>query len=373
MARKLDDIFNECYERIRTGESLHSCLARYPEHRAELKSLLETAFDIGRRASYIHPRPEFRHWAQVRLQGAQHYASQQGQVAKPGHFSWWRQSWAVAVTAVLILMLTTGSTVAASSNAMPDQTLYPVKLATEEMRLAFAVTDTQKAEIHTQLAETRAAEVEVMASQGKTEHAAITAARLAKQLELANSAIAQAESAAGTAPTPTATPEPIKIEPLPPKPPEEVPAAVQPTTTEEQPPVTEEQPTTTEEQPPVTEEQPTTTEEQPPVTEEQPTTTEEQPPVTEEQPPVTEEQPPVTEEQPSTIEEPKTTPATTKYDKWAAERERLKNRLEESKSKTRAALENAKENASQENKHDWQRVIDAIKEKKKDNTHNWRD
>ena len=344
MARKLDDIFNECYERIRAGESLQSCLARYPEHRAELKSLLETAFDVGRRASYIHPRPEFKHWAQVRIQGAQHYASQQGQVAKPGHFSWWRQSWAVAVTAVLILMLTTGSTMAASSNAMPDQTLYPVKLATEEMRLAFAVTDTQKAEIHTQLAETRAAEVEVMASQGKTEHAAITAARLAKQLELANSAIAKAESAAGTAPPPTAAPEPTKIEPLPPTPPpEEVPAV----------------------QPPVTEEQPS-------VTEEQPSVTEEQPPVTEEQPSVTEEQPTVTEEQPSTIEEPKTTPAATKYDKRAAERERLKNRLEESKSKTRAALENARENASQENKHDWQQVIDAIKEKNKDNTNNQR-
>ncbi len=351
MARKLDDIFNECYERIRAGESLQSCLARYPEHRAELKSLLETAFDVGRRASYIHPRPEFKHWAQVRIQGAQHYASQQGQVAKPGHFSWWRQSWAVAVTAVLILMLTTGSTMAASSNAMPDQTLYPVKLATEEMRLAFAVTDTQKAEIHTQLAETRAAEVEVMASQGKTEHAAITAARLAKQLELANSAIAKAESAAGTAPPPTAAPEPTKIEPLPPTPPpEEVPAV----------------------QPPVTEEQPSVTEEQPSVTEEQPSVTEEQPPVTEEQPSVTEEQPTVTEEQPSTIEEPKTTPAATKYDKRAAERERLKNRLEESKSKTRAALENARENASQENKHDWQQVIDAIKEKNKDNTNNQR-
>src|SRR4030042_2666134 len=139
MARNLEDIFNECYERIRSGESLQSCLARYPEHRAELKSLLETALDVGRRASYIHPRPEFKHWAQVRLQGAQHYSRQQRQVETPSHFSWWRQSWAVAVTAVLILLLTTGSTMAASSNDIPDKTLYPVKLATEEMRLGLAV------------------------------------------------------------------------------------------------------------------------------------------------------------------------------------------------------------------------------------------
>ena len=89
----------------------------------------------------------------------------------------------MAVAVILILLLTGGSRAIASSNAMPDEPLYPVKLATEEMRLTFAVTDTQKAEVHTQLAETRAVEVETMANEGKTEHAAITAARLAKQLE----------------------------------------------------------------------------------------------------------------------------------------------------------------------------------------------
>src|SRR4030065_1828692 len=117
MARNLEDIFNECYDRIRADESLQSCLARYPEHHAELKSLLETPFEIGRRASYIHPRPEFKHWAQVRLQGAQHHANQQMQVEKPSPFSWWRQSWAVAVAAGLIMLLTTRGTMAAPPQA----------------------------------------------------------------------------------------------------------------------------------------------------------------------------------------------------------------------------------------------------------------
>src|SRR4030042_1433477 len=217
MARNLEDIFNECYERIRAGESLQSCLARYPEHYAELKSLLETTFDIGRGASHIPPRPEFKHWAQVRLQGAQHHANQQRQGEKPSPFSWWRQSWAVAVAAVLIMLLTTGGTMAASSNAMPDQTLYPMKLATEEMQVAFSFSEESKAEIHTQLAETRATEIGVMANKGKTEHVAITAARLAKQMELADAAIAKMESAAlytpTPPPTPTPTPEPAPTPP----------------------------------------------------------------------------------------------------------------------------------------------------------------
>jgi hypothetical protein len=237
MARQLDDIFNECYERIRSGESLKSCLKRYPKHAAELQPLLKTAFDIGRRGSYIHPRPEFKHWARAQFEGMQQHARQQRQPAKPGLFSL-RQSWSVAVAAVLIIVLTGTSTAIASSNALPDEPLYPVKLATEDVRLAFAVSDTQKAQVHTQLAETRAVEVETMADQGKTEQAAITAARLAKQIELANSAIARVEIKSGIAPLPTTTEE-------------------QPPVTEEQPPVTEEQPPVTEEQPPVTEEQPT--------------------------------------------------------------------------------------------------------------------
>jgi hypothetical protein len=399
MARQLDDIFNECYERIRSGESLKSCLKRYPKHAAELEPLLKTAFDIGRRASYIHPRPEFKHWARVQFEGRQHHARQRRQPAKPGLFSW-RQSWSVAVAAVLILVLTGSSTAIASSNALPDEPLYPVKLATEDMRLAFAVSDTQKAQVHTQLAETRAVELETMADQGKTEPAAITAARLAKQLEMANSAIARVESNVGTAPPPTIPEEqPAVTEEQPPvteeqppvteeqppvteeqppvteeQPPvtEEQPAVTeeqppvteeQPPVTEEQPPVTEEQPPVTEEQPPVTEEQPPVTEEQPAVTEEQPPVTEEQPPVTEEQPPVTEEQPPVTEEQPPVTEEQPTPPAFTTRDKGVtAKTERFKKSLENSTSKSLKALESAMEKAPLQAKPNWQRAIDAISE-----------
>jgi hypothetical protein len=325
MARTLEDIFNECYERIRSGESLQSCLKRYPQHAAALEPLLKTTFDIGRRASYIHPRPEFRHWAIVRLEGEQNYARNQRQPAKPSHFSW-RQTWAVAVAIVLILLLAGGSTAAAaSSNAMPDEPLYPVKLATEEVRLTFAISDAQKAQIHTQLAETRAAEVEAMADKGKIDEAAIAAERFAKELEQANLAMAKLESIKAGIALPTPTPEPT---------------------------VTEEQPTVTEEQPTVTEEQPTVTEEQPTITEEQPTITEEQPTVTEEQPTVTEEQP--------------TPSKATTQDKWTARSERFKKTLDDSTSKSLNALQSAMEKAPPESKAHWQRAIDNIKDKSKE-------
>jgi hypothetical protein len=371
MARNLEDIFNECYERIRSGESLESCLRRYPKHAAELESLLSTAFDIGRRASYIQPRPEFKHWALVRLEGEQHYLNQQRQPAKTGHFGW-RQSWSVAITVVLILLLAGSGTVIASSNAMPDEPLYPVKLATEEVRVTFAATDAQKVQIHTQLAETRAMEIETMAKEGKTEHAAITAARLVKQLELASAAIDKLETTPTETLTTTPPPQTTVTPPVPPAEEE------QPPITATQPPAEEEQPPSTATQPPAEEEQPPTTATQPPAEEEQPPTTATTdnvttPPTEEEQPPSTATQPPAEEEQPPSR------PTTDNTNVTISKFERFKRSLDKSTSKSLEALDNAQEKASPQTKKDWQRAIDTIWERgrerqsDKEGTWNWGD
>ena len=339
MARNLEDIFNECYERIRSGESLESCLRRYPKHAAELESLLNTAFDIGRRASYIQPRPEFKHWALVRLEGEQHYSSQQRQPAKTSHFSW-RQGWSVAVAAVLILLLTGSGTVIASSNAMPDEPLYPVKLATEEVRLTFAFTDAQKVQVHTQLAETRAMEIETMAKEGKTEHAAITAARLVKQLELASAAIDKVEAVPTETLSPTPPPQTTVTPPVPPATPETATGAQQPPV--EIPPTTPETVTGGQQPPAVV-----------PTTDNTAVTGGQKPPAVV----------PTTDNVTVTI---------TKF-------ERFKRSLDRSTSKSLEALDNAQEKASPQNKKDWQRAIDTIWERgrerqtDKDGTQDWGD
>jgi hypothetical protein len=145
----------------------------------------------------------------------------------------------VAVAAFLVLLLTGGSTMAASSEALPDEPLYPVKLATEQVKLAFAISDASKAELHTRLAENRALEIEAMADQGKTEYAVSAAEKLANQLEQANFAMAKVESVRGEAAPATAPPKTMVTESVPqegpPLPPEGV--------TEEQPTPTKGQPT----------------------------------------------------------------------------------------------------------------------------------
>ena len=391
MANKLDDIFNECYERIRSGESLESCLRSYPRYRADLEPLLRTTFDIGRRVSYIHPRPEFKHWAQVRFESAMRYPRQQQQQQQqrrteaPVASGLFRHAWAVAFTIALVLILGTGSTMAASSQALPDQTLYPVKLATEQIQVAFAVTDQRKAEVYTELVGKRADEVEAMANEGKTEEAAKAAALYDEQFQKAIDAIIKAEapqlpvvppippiqpsSPAATTPpavtTPTETTTPASTTTTPAvTTPTETTTSTGTTTTPEVTTPTETTTSTGTTTPPtvvttsenVTPSETATPEPpevQPPVPTEQPTGTGEEPATTTEEPSQATEQPTTTEEEPATTTTKQDYEKSTRAEKW-------KNSLENSRNKSLQALQDAKDKASHDNKASWQKTIDSV-------------
>jgi hypothetical protein len=343
MASKLDDIFNECYERIRSGESLESCLRSYPQYRAQLEPILRTTLDIGRRVSYIQPRPAFKHWARVRLESAQRYPRQETRAETPAASTWWRPAWAVAITVVLVLVLTTGSAMAASLQSLPDQPLYPVKLATEQVRLAVAVSDTQKAQVQTELAQIRANEVEAMANADKTDEAAKAVDRYNDQFEKAVAAIIKA---GGTEPPPVIIPPAGTLPPATTTPPV---VATPPTVT-----TASENTTPTETTPPVVATPPTVT-----TASENTTPTETTPPVVATPPTVTTASenttPTTTETQP---------PATTTQDKGQTSKtDKLRESLDTSKNKSLQALKDAKEKASKDDKRDWQNAIDKISKK----------
>ena len=188
MPKKLENIFNECVERMLRGESLESCLESYSDEAIELGSMLKTAFDITRKASPVQPRPEFKDLVQTRLEGAQLYARQRKWPKRTWVFAW-RQGWVYALTAVLIILFAGVGTVAASSNALPDEPLYQVKLAAEQVRLVFTFSDVGRAKLHTQFAENRVQEIAVMAREGKTEQVTIVTEKLDNNLTEANHAI----------------------------------------------------------------------------------------------------------------------------------------------------------------------------------------
>ena len=178
--KEFDNILDECLERLLVkGETIEQCLASYPEQATELEPLLQTAL-AAKKVSAIQPRPEFR--ARARYQF--HSALREIKTKRGRRFFGWQPRWATAVAIVLILLLAGGSTVAAAGNSMPDGTLYPMKLATEQVRLKLTLSDLGKAQLYANFADNRVLEIARMAKEGKPELVERTAWRLNTHLAM---------------------------------------------------------------------------------------------------------------------------------------------------------------------------------------------
>jgi len=180
-SREFDNVLNECLERLLIeGETVEQCLQSFPKHASELKPLLETVL-ATKQASAIQPRPEFRDRARYQFYSVLEETERKR--SRP-FFSWSRQPrWAMAVAIVLALLLVGSGTVAAASGSMPDELLYPVKLATEQVQLVFSPSALGKAELYAKLAERRVSEIVRMAGEGKPEQIELTVQRLDTHLE----------------------------------------------------------------------------------------------------------------------------------------------------------------------------------------------
>jgi outer membrane biosynthesis protein TonB len=214
MAKRLEEIFEECLERIEKGESIESCLASYPEESAELEFMLRTFINVQWRSSLVEPSPQFKAWGKAQLYNAFNAERARQAAAEPkrhGILSL-RRIWVPALAGLMIFILLGGvGTAAASGTALPDQPLYGVKLATEQVRLAFSFSDVDKAEVNTQIAETRAQEIAAMAELGKTEYVVATTERMLDSLESAEQAINRVfGEAPDLPPEPQFEPQPVQ-------------------------------------------------------------------------------------------------------------------------------------------------------------------
>ena len=161
----LDNIFNECLERMLHGETMEQCLNRFPDYTNELKPLLETASSI-QKATAIQPRPEFRTHARLQFQAALNKVE-----GKPRRslVNWLQQPQWVAVTTVVLMLLLAGGITVAANSSMPDEPLYAIKLTTERIRLSLTTSPLGKAELYTSLVERRITEIASMANKNKPE------------------------------------------------------------------------------------------------------------------------------------------------------------------------------------------------------------
>ena len=161
--REFNDILDECLERLLSGgDTVEQCLEGHPEYAAELEPLLRTAV-AARAALAIKPNEEFRARARYQLRSEMDRAAVKG---------WrpilnWQPRWAVAIVVVLAVVLAGGSTVLAADSSMPGSPLYPVKLATENVRLTLSSSDVTRAELSAVLANRRIAEIAYAIKRGK--------------------------------------------------------------------------------------------------------------------------------------------------------------------------------------------------------------
>ncbi|MFC2058882.1 DUF5667 domain-containing protein [Chloroflexota bacterium] len=168
---------------ITRGEDIEQCLRDYPDVAEELEPLLQTALATRAKVNMIQPRADFKALAKQRML-TQVRANVQKQ-NKPARFSLigWQQRWAVVVASVFFMILVGGGgIVAAAGNSMPDDFLYPVKIATEHVRLAFTSSDLGKAKLETEFADRRINEIAEMANEGKVAAVEATAERLVNHL-----------------------------------------------------------------------------------------------------------------------------------------------------------------------------------------------
>ena len=87
------------------------------------------------------------------------------------------------MTAILGFLLIGVGTLAASARALPDDALYPVKLAAEQVRVTLAFSDVDEAKLHLQFAERRADEMTEMARQGKSDKISMLIEQIANHLD----------------------------------------------------------------------------------------------------------------------------------------------------------------------------------------------
>ncbi|MFC2015133.1 DUF5667 domain-containing protein [Chloroflexota bacterium] len=213
-ANIIDDILDKCLERLLIeGETIEQCLSSFPEHSEELKPLLETIL-ATRQVSTIEPRPEFRERARYQFTAA---LQEKEQKSSRSLFSWnWQPRWVTTAAIILLVLITSGSTIAAASGSMPDSPLYQVKLATEQVQVAVTLSELGKAELHANIADKRVTEIVYLVNKDEPEKMASTTNSLNDHLGKISVLVSSQEVMTGIAMAPKAGVREEAVEEAPP-------------------------------------------------------------------------------------------------------------------------------------------------------------
>ena len=178
MKQSFDAALDKCLAWLRAGVDVATCLERYPEYADDLRPLLELGSDLRRTST---PLPS----AEARAAGKQRMlAALSKKRTRPlGATGWgraapWlrraltsgglRPSWQLAVVLlVAVLVMGTGVTVAASTNSLPGDALYPVKLASQRAQLVLTLNPAHRQRLEDDLRGQRLQDVKTVLAAGR--------------------------------------------------------------------------------------------------------------------------------------------------------------------------------------------------------------
>ena len=173
--KRFEDILAQCIEDIKAGRSsIEDCLDRYPSMREQLEPLLRIALEI-REPPDVRPSASFKVRARVQLMDQIHgrqavtkwpwfrYNSQVKPIPYRRRFSMVR----LIVAIVLTLSAVGGGTLYAAQASLPGDTLYSVKLSTEQAGMMLPGDDAARAERALNFADRRVEEMAALAEKGR--------------------------------------------------------------------------------------------------------------------------------------------------------------------------------------------------------------
>lgn len=156
---RFDLIFEECLRQIRRGVPLDQVLKPYPEHEARLRPLLETAA-LAIAINLQKTVPD-----KTQAESKNNFLEA---LANPPQAAPWyspavllRSAWSFAV---FLIILTAGLvwTGIASAQALPGDSLYPLKITAERTRLLMTNDPVQRLKLQNEFDQERADEVEAL-------------------------------------------------------------------------------------------------------------------------------------------------------------------------------------------------------------------
>jgi hypothetical protein len=153
-----------CLKALDEGLTLDQCLEKYPALAGELRPALEAAYAARKLAVTDIPVGAMNR-SRTYLLGKAALLRQ----AKPSRRIWMglpRLAFSL-VLALVLLVLTSSSLLAASSKSLPGDRLYPVKRAVENLRIQFAPSGVQKYEAEWQYREQRIGEIKELLTMGQ--------------------------------------------------------------------------------------------------------------------------------------------------------------------------------------------------------------